>query len=107
MIKTRFSSPDNALVARFIRDLTLDRNIVLLVREWKTDALMKLRLIHDVTLSVLDSQNVVSASVSDNSDEVLYVAALESGNSQTTTAAFGTKIARLFNRPGIRDALAY
>ena len=42
-----------------------DKTVELTVREWKTDAMMKLRLIYDLTLSILTSDDQVVASVTD------------------------------------------
>jgi len=101
----RFSSPDNSLILTSVRQSALDKNLVLRVREWKTDAMMKFRLIFDIELSVHDENGVMLASVSDHGDEVLSGASFESANSQLSAAAFGTKIARMFNNPEIRAAL--
>jgi len=82
-----------------------DKTVELTVREWKTDAMMKLRLIYDLTLSILTSDDELVASVTDAGDEVLGGASFESANSQSASSGFNRKISRLFNREEIRDAL--
>jgi len=101
----RFSSPENALILTSVKQSALDKNVVLRVREWKTDAMMKFRLIFDIELSVLDGEGVILASVSDRGDEVISGAGFESANSQLSAATFGTKISRMFNNSEIRAAL--
>jgi len=101
----RFSSPDNAVILTSVKQSALDKNVVLRVREWKTDAMMKFRLIYDIDLSVLDESGVMLASISDRGDEVISGAGFESANSQLSAATFGTKISRMFNNPEIRAAL--
>lgn len=82
-----------------------NKTVELTVREWKTDAMMKLRLIYDLTLSILTSDDEVVASVTDAGDEVLGGASFEGANSQNASSGFNRKISRLFNREEIRDAL--
>ena len=82
-----------------------DKTVELTVREWKTDAMMKLRLIYDLTLSILNGDDQIVASVTDAGDEVLGGASFEGANSQSASSGFNRKISRLFNREEIRGAL--
>lgn len=83
------------------------RNVVLLVKEWKTDAMMHFALSYDLVLRVLDEgAAVLGESSGSGSKEEIGGAGFEGQNSQSAAQAFETKVARLFNDPGIKRALA-
>ncbi|MEX0828257.1 MAG: hypothetical protein WD005_04820 [Haliea sp.] len=100
------SSPDSSLIAEVLQKDGSGKNLVLKVKEWKTDAMARLRLIFDLELSIYDGQGEILASVRDKGDEVISGAGFEGGNSSNAGNAFEIKIGRLFNRPEIRDELA-
>jgi len=100
-----FSSPDSAVVADIIVKENKEKNVILMVKEWKTDVMMNFRLIYDLDLQVIDSQGNVLASNTLEGDEKLGGAGFESQNSKSAVAAFETKIGRLFNNPEIIAAL--
>ena len=81
------------------------KTVKLTVREWKTDAMSRLRLIYDMTLAIRSDDNTKAASVSDKGDEVLSAAGMESANSASASAAFERKLSRLFADNDIREAL--
>ena len=100
-----FSSPDSAVVADIIVKENKEKNVILMVKEWKTDVMMNFRLIYDLDFQVIDSQGNVLASNTLEGDEKLGGAGFESQNSKSAVAAFETKIGRLFNNPEIIAAL--
>ena len=100
-----FSSPDSAVIADIIVKGNKEKNVILMVKEWKTDVMMNFRLIYDLDLQVVDSQGNVLASNALEGDEKLSGAGFESQNSKSAAAAFETKLGRLFNNPEILAAL--
>ena len=100
-----FSSPDGAVIAEAIRESRLPRTVVLRVDEWKTDAMMNLRLVYDLTLTVFDSKGESIASAQDKGDETLSGSGFQSGNSANAASAFERKVGRIFNDGAIKMAL--
>jgi hypothetical protein len=100
-----FSSPDSAVIADIVAKEGKDKNVILMVKEWKTDAMWNFSLIYDLDLQVIDRQGNVLASNTLKGDEKLSGAGFESQNSNSAVAALETKIGRLFNSPEIIAAL--
>jgi hypothetical protein len=105
-INLHISTPDAAFVAEAIRDAGATRNIILTVREWKSDAYASLGLSYDLNLKVLDelAKPLAESEISGNSEK-LGGAGFESGNSASVANAFSLKITRLFNDPNVQRAL--
>lgn len=101
----QLSSPDSSVVANLVKSNGSSKNIILKVNEWKTDAMMNLRLIYDLELAIMDKQGNVLATASDSGDEVISGAGFESGNARNVTSSFETKISRLFNTSTILTSL--
>ncbi len=100
-----FSSPDSSVIADVVAKEGKEKNVILMVKDWKTDVMMNFRLIYDLVLQVVDKQGNVLASNTLKGDEKLSGAGFESQNSNSAAAAFETKLGRLFNNPGIIAAL--
>lgn len=101
-----FRSADNSVIESTIKASGLQKNIVLKIEEWKTDAMMRLRLIYNLDLSVFDENGELLANVVDSGDEVISGAGFEGGNSRNAAAAFETKVGRLFNSPQLQSAFS-
>lgn len=81
------------------------RNIILTVNEWNTEVTMRIKLVFDLELQIIDEQGKLLASNSLKGEEVIGGEGLEGSNAQTAGSSFETKIGRLFNSPGIIEAL--
>ena len=101
-----FSSPDDSVVAQVIKQNGAKRNVVLILNEWKTDAMMHFGLTYDILLQIIDENYGVLAQAGARAvKEVLGGAAMAAQNSRTAAQAFEVKVSRLFNDLGIRRAL--
>ena len=101
--KLYLSSRDLLGIADVIKRNGRQKNIVITINEWKTDAMYKFRLVYDLHLSVFDGHGELLARANDHGDEVISGAGFEGGNSRNAAAAFETKISRLFNTHQIQD----
>ena len=101
-----FSSPDDSVVAQVIKENGARRNVLLMLNEWKTDAVRRFGLTYDILLKIVDENYVVLAQASAKAvKEVLGGAGMAGQNSRTAAQAFEVKVSRLFNDPEIRRAL--
>ncbi len=101
-----FSSPDATVVAEAIKQNGAKLNVVLLLNEWKTDAMISLGLDYDVELQIVDENSEILAQASDSANkEKIGGAAMAKQNSNTAAQVFELKVARLFNDPEIKGAL--
>jgi hypothetical protein len=98
-------SPDEAVIATTIARDGRPRNIILTVNEWKTDVMMRIRVLYDLELKVADNTGRVLAINSLKGDEVIGGGGFEGQNARSASSAFETKIGRLFNSPEIIAAL--
>jgi len=100
------SGSESDIVAA-IRAGGLPDNVVLVMREWKTDAVMRLGLNHDLLLEVRDSDgNVLASSASQGQGESLGSAGMQDANAQLARRAFASKIEALFRDESVRSVLA-
>jgi len=103
----QIASADSAAVTAAVTESGMARNIVLTVTDWKTDIYMNMTLQFDLLLEVITKQGDTVASSQMQGEETLSGAGVgASRNSRTASAAFETKIGRLFNDPEIIAALA-
>lgn len=97
-------SPDEAR-QRLLRAGT-DRALLLTVKEWKSDAVMRIGLTYDVTMTVLDRAGKVLAEKRLEGDkEVLGAAGLPSAVGEVVGKAFKAKLEALLDDPAIAAAL--
>ena len=97
---------DTAAIATAISEQSTDKNVLLVIREWLTDAMMNFGLTYDIALQVLDGNaEVLAEATSSGTKEKIGGAGLERQNSRSAFRAFESKISRLFNDPAIREAL--
>lgn len=82
------------------------RMLLLTVQEWKSDAVMRIGLTYDVTMTVLDRAGTVLAEKRIQGDkEVLGAAGLPSGVGEVVGKAFKAKLEQLLDDPAITTAL--
>lgn len=82
-------------------------NVILVIQEWKTDAMMRLGLSYDLNLRVLDSKGKQLASTwSRGNDEILGSAGMESANAELAKRAMANKLEDLFMDDSIQQALS-
>lgn len=103
---SHFSSPNSTTILTLNKSHGFNKSIVLTINEWKTDAVMKLRLIYNLQLNVIDSDGAIIASNSLQGDDVIGGAGFEAQNSASAVSAFEMKLRRLFNSSDIINALA-
>ena len=100
------SGSESDIVAA-IRAGSLPGNVVLFLREWKTDAVMRLGLNHDLLLEVRDPDgNVLASSASKGQGESLGSAGMQDANAQLARRAFAGKIEALFRDESVRSVLS-
>lgn len=101
------ASSSESDVARAIESADLPRNVVLVFREWKTDAMMSFGLSYDLVLRVLGSDGEqLASSSSSNPKENLGSAGMESANAELARRTMATKLEALFRDKSIQDALS-
>ncbi len=101
-----FSSPDATIAAEAIKQNGAKLNVVLLLNEWKTDAMMSFGLDYDVELQIVDENSEVLAQASDSAnDEKIGGAGFAKQNSRSAAQVFEVKVGRLFNDPEIKGVL--
>jgi len=82
------------------------RNVILMIHEWKTDAMMSFGLSYNLSLQVMDeSANLLAEARTYGAKEKLGGAGFESANSISAANAFSSKLGKLFNDPGVMSAL--
>ena len=104
--KLDISSADATVVAEAVSKDGRERNVVLVVTDWKTDVYANVKLIYDLTLQVLEKDGTVIASNQSKGEESLGGAGFGKHNSTTAASAFELKVSRLFNTPEIVQALS-
>ena len=84
----------------------LDRNVIVMLKEWKTDAMMRFALSYDVVLRIFNQQMKLLAENEIKGDkEVVGGAGFESANSSAASQAFENKMNLLFNTQDVIQAL--
>jgi len=97
------ASPDDSGIADAVRKTGASRNVVLILNEWKTDAMASFALSYDVELRILDWDGTALASAKSAAvKEKMGAAGFESGNSIAASQAFASKLNQLFSNPSIR-----
>lgn len=99
------TSQDASAVATAVNAGGYDRNIILTVNEWKTDVMMRIKLVFDLELQIMDKQGKLIASNSLKGEEVIGGGGFEGSNAETAASAFEAKIGRLFNTPEVKASL--
>jgi len=97
------TSLDNALL-RF-QTIDGDRYLLVRMREWKTDAMMRLTLHWDLSAAVLDRSGTELARHAISGVEPVGAAGFESGNSEAAKQQISRKLSELLNQPDIVAAL--
>ena len=82
-----------------------DRAVVLTLQEWKSDTAMRVRLLYDMTMTVLDKTGAVLVEKRLQGDDNLGAASLPSQVGDIVAAAFKTKLEQLLDDPGVAGAL--
>jgi len=101
-----FSSPDDSALGQAIKQNGAERNVVLLLNDWKTDSMMKFGLTYDILLQIVDQDyDVLAQASTEGVKEVVGGAGMAGQNSLTAARAFELKVSRLFNDPEIKRAL--
>ncbi|MFA5631131.1 MAG: hypothetical protein WC997_06450 [Porticoccaceae bacterium] len=98
-------SPDASVIAAAATRQGQQRNVILKVNEWKTDVMMRIRLIYDLDLQITDGAGRTIASNRLQGDEVIGGGGFEGQNAGSASSSFEAKIGRLFNKPEIFAAL--
>jgi len=81
-------------------------NVVLVFREWKTDAMMSLGLSYDMVLRILGPDGTeLAASSTQGDNEKLGTAGFENQNAKVAKRAMEDKIQQLFSDPSVLKAL--
>ena len=83
-----------------------DRAVVLTLQEWKSDTAMRVRLLYDMTMTVLDAKGAVLAEKRLQGDDTLGAASLPSAVGDIVAAAFKTKLEQMLDDPGVSAALS-
>jgi len=99
----RGTSLDKALL-RF-QAMGGDRYLLVQMREWKTDAMMRLTLHWDLSAVVLDRAGKEMARHATSGVEPVGAAGFESGNSEAAKQQISRKLNELLNHPDIATAL--
>jgi len=95
-----------AAVRDRLRQSGAERAVLLTVREWKSDAMMRLGLSCDLNMSVLDrAGSVLAAKDIRSTKEVLGPAGMPSGMGKVVGAAFRAKLEEFLADPAIAAAL--
>lgn len=106
IIDLEFLSPDSAIIASAIKESGANRNVILTVREWKTDAMYNFGLSYDLSLEVFDKSATLMASAETSGNkEKLGGSGMQEANSIAAVNAFSRMVGRLFNAHAIQDAL--
>ena len=87
------------------QDQGTDRLLVVAMREWKTDAMMRITLHWDFEASVYDPTGVMLAKKSISGVAPVGGSGLESGNSAVSIQQISQKLTELLNQPDIVAAL--
>jgi ABC-type transport system substrate-binding protein len=102
----QISDSGSSVIATAVRQAAKPRNVILIVHEWKTDAMMSFGLSYDLALQVLDeSATLLAEAETSGIKEKLGGAGFESANSVSAANAFSSKIGQLFNDPDVMSAL--
>ena len=106
VFKLHVSQSGSSNVASAIHDAAKTRNVILIIQEWKTDAMLNFGLSYDLKLSVMDeSANLLAEAETSGIKEKLGGAGFESANSTSAANAFSAKIGQLFNDPNVMRTL--
>jgi hypothetical protein len=82
-----------------------DRAVLLTLKEWKSDTAMRVGLLYNVTLAVLDRSGTVLAEKRLEGNENLGAAPLPGKVGEVVAKAFTVKLEELFDDPAIAAAL--
>jgi hypothetical protein len=97
---------DDAAIIKAVSAGNLPQNVVLIFREWKTDAMMSFGLSHDLVLNVYAPDgSLLAASSTRGMKEVLGPGGFEEQNALLARRAMSSKIEALFREPSVRDSL--
>lgn len=100
------SSSTDADVSKVIQAGNFSKNVVLVLREWKTDAMMSFGLSYDLLLEILASDGELLANASSQaSKENLGSAGLEDANATLAKRAMESKIEALFRDDSVKRVL--
>lgn len=107
VVELASSSDNEATVTRAVATQGLPRNLLLVLFEWKTDAMARLGLSYSLRLQVLDaSGQAVATASSSGTKESLGPAGFENQNAVLAQQALAEHIEALFNDPEIQSAMA-
>ena len=102
----QISDSGSSVIASAVRQAAKTRNVILIINEWKTDAIVNFGLSCDLNLKVMDdSANLLAETSTSASKEKLGGAGFEGANSISAANAFSSKIGQLFNDPDMMRAL--
>ena len=100
------SSSNDPDIKNAVQAASIQKNVVLVLREWKTDAMMSFGLSYDLLLNVLTLDGDILASSSVKGEkENLGSAGFEEANSNLARRAMESKIEALFRDETVRKAL--
>jgi len=100
------ASASEADIEQAVRGDGKDRNVIILLKEWKTDAMMRFGLSYDVVLRVFNKQaEPVAENRLTGDKEAVGGAGFESANSKAASMAFENKMNQLFNAPDVIEAM--
>jgi hypothetical protein len=100
------SSSTDADISNAIKAGNLSKNVVLVLREWKTDAMMSFGLSYDLLLEVLAANGDLLASASSQANkENLGSAGFEDANATLAKRAMESKLEALFREESIKNVL--
>jgi hypothetical protein len=100
------ASASEADMVQAVRQEGKSRNVILLLKEWKTDAMMRFGISYDVVLSILNEHAEPLAENSLKADkEAVGGAGFEGANSKAASMVFENKMNVLFNSPAVIQAM--
>jgi hypothetical protein len=100
------SLADDSVVGQVIKQNAAKRNVVLLLNEWKTDAMMSFGLTYDIILQIFDQNHSLLAQASaEGIKEVVSGGGMARPDSLPAAHAFEVKVSLLFNDPEIKRTL--
>lgn len=100
------ASGSEADIAQVLQRDGKDLNLIILVEEWKTDAMMRFGVSYNLVLRILNQQaELLAENAIKGNKEAVGSAGFESANSNAASRVFANKMNLLFSAPEIIQAM--
>jgi len=100
------TSSSQADIDKAVRHEGKERNVIILLKEWKTDAMMRFGISYNVILRILNQQaELLGENQVEADKEPMGGAGFESANSKAAAVTFENKMNVLFKAPQIIQAM--